>query len=192
MPPIRITRRALRSSLPGRSVLLCCSRRANGCRKGFPGPVGGRARGGQLGWGSSVLTAGAMGTGTRRNSMRCRMFLSSRYVAPASLVPKGGGGTLANARRQRNLNNAFAYDLVPSPTVITAALRAARRVNDFPTAVRVFEGKAAHPTTLPSLPPGYAQDKTNTAPQESKPRWRTNCSTRNTSRSSNPCGRSLA
>lgn len=42
---------------------------------------------------------------------------------------------------QRNLNNAFAYDLVPSPSVIIAALRAARRVNDFPTAVRVFEGK---------------------------------------------------
>ncbi|CAF9936678.1 MAG: Cytochrome c oxidase subunit 6 [Alectoria fallacina] len=41
---------------------------------------------------------------------------------------------------QRNLNNVFAYDLVPSPSVITAALRAARRVNDFPTAVRVFEG----------------------------------------------------
>jgi cytochrome c oxidase subunit 5a len=42
--------------------------------------------------------------------------------------------------RQRNLNNCFAYDLVPSPSVITAALRAARRVNDFPSAVRVFEG----------------------------------------------------
>ncbi|KJX97108.1 unnamed protein product [Zymoseptoria tritici ST99CH_1A5] len=41
---------------------------------------------------------------------------------------------------QRNLNNAFAYDLVPSPSVIIAALRAARRVNDYPTAVRVFEG----------------------------------------------------
>ncbi|RMZ91199.1 hypothetical protein DV736_g1562, partial [Chaetothyriales sp. CBS 134916] len=41
---------------------------------------------------------------------------------------------------QRNLNNAFAYDLVPSPGVITAALKAARRVNDYPTAVRVFEG----------------------------------------------------
>jgi hypothetical protein len=48
---------------------------------------------------------------------------------------------------QRNLNNAFAYDLVPSPTVITAALRAARRVNDFPTAVRIFEGIS---TPLPS------------------------------------------
>lgn len=41
---------------------------------------------------------------------------------------------------QRNLNNAFAYDLVPSPTVVAAALRAARRVNDFATAVRIFEG----------------------------------------------------
>jgi len=41
---------------------------------------------------------------------------------------------------QRNLNNCFAYDLVPSPSVISAALRAARRVNDFPTAVRIFEG----------------------------------------------------
>ncbi|RYP65396.1 hypothetical protein DL771_008341 [Monosporascus sp. 5C6A] len=42
--------------------------------------------------------------------------------------------------RVRNLNNAFAYDLVPSPSVIQAALKAARRVNDFPTAVRIFEG----------------------------------------------------
>ncbi|KAG9676660.1 COX5A-domain-containing protein, partial [Aureobasidium melanogenum] len=41
---------------------------------------------------------------------------------------------------QRNLNNAFAYDLVPAPSVIVAALKAARRVNDFPTAVRIFEG----------------------------------------------------
>ncbi|CAO1635117.1 unnamed protein product [Jaminaea pallidilutea] len=41
---------------------------------------------------------------------------------------------------QRGLNNCFAYDLVPAPEVIEAALKAARRVNDFPTAVRVFEG----------------------------------------------------
>lgn len=41
---------------------------------------------------------------------------------------------------QRVLNNAFSYDLVPSPTVIEEALRAARRVNDYATAVRVFEG----------------------------------------------------
>lgn len=41
---------------------------------------------------------------------------------------------------QRGLNNCFAHDLVPSPEVIEAALRAARRVNDYATAVRVFEG----------------------------------------------------
>ncbi|KAG6329161.1 hypothetical protein ID866_9927 [Astraeus odoratus] len=41
---------------------------------------------------------------------------------------------------QRGLNNCFAHDLVPSPGVIEAALRAARRVNDYATAVRIFEG----------------------------------------------------
>ncbi|WFD39181.1 Cytochrome c oxidase subunit 6 [Malassezia japonica] len=41
---------------------------------------------------------------------------------------------------QRGLNNAFAHDLVPSPEVIESALRAARRVNDFSLAVRIFEG----------------------------------------------------
>ncbi|KAK9369325.1 cytochrome c oxidase subunit VA-domain-containing protein [Lipomyces kononenkoae] len=40
---------------------------------------------------------------------------------------------------QRILSNCFSYDHVPSPTVITKALEAARRVNDFATAVRVFE-----------------------------------------------------
>lgn len=40
---------------------------------------------------------------------------------------------------QRGLNNAFSQDLVPSPEVIEAALRAARRVNDFSLAVRIFE-----------------------------------------------------
>jgi cytochrome c oxidase subunit 5a len=44
---------------------------------------------------------------------------------------------------QRNLNNAFAYDLVPAPSVVQAALKAARRVNDYPTAVRIFEGVKA-------------------------------------------------
>ncbi|GME91379.1 unnamed protein product [Ambrosiozyma monospora] len=38
------------------------------------------------------------------------------------------------------LNNCFSYDLVPSPSVIERALRACRRVNDYATAVRVFEG----------------------------------------------------
>ncbi|KAI8876983.1 COX5A-domain-containing protein [Backusella circina FSU 941] len=41
---------------------------------------------------------------------------------------------------QRGLNNAFAYDLVPATSVIEAALKASRRVNDYATAVRVFEG----------------------------------------------------
>ncbi|KAG2204292.1 cytochrome c oxidase subunit VA-domain-containing protein [Mucor mucedo] len=41
---------------------------------------------------------------------------------------------------QRGLNNAFAYDLVPATSVIESALKASRRVNDFATGVRVFEG----------------------------------------------------
>lgn len=41
---------------------------------------------------------------------------------------------------QRGLNNCFAHDLVPAPSVIEAAIRAARRVNDYATAVRIFEG----------------------------------------------------
>lgn len=40
---------------------------------------------------------------------------------------------------QRGFNNCFSYDLVPSPEVAEAIVRAARRINDFPTAVRVFE-----------------------------------------------------
>lgn len=43
---------------------------------------------------------------------------------------------------QRGLNNCFAYDLVPSVGVIEQALRASRRVNDFATSVRIFEGIA--------------------------------------------------
>ncbi|RKP09432.1 cytochrome c oxidase subunit VA-domain-containing protein [Thamnocephalis sphaerospora] len=40
---------------------------------------------------------------------------------------------------QRNLNNCFAYDMTPSVETVTAALHACRRVDDFATAVRVFE-----------------------------------------------------
>ncbi|AMD18683.1 HBL219Wp [Eremothecium sinecaudum] len=40
---------------------------------------------------------------------------------------------------QRVLNNCFSYDLVPAPAVLEKALLAARRVNDLPTAIRVFE-----------------------------------------------------
>ncbi len=45
---------------------------------------------------------------------------------------------------------------MPSPSVIIAALRAARRVNDYPTAVRIFEGAPPPPSTIPNtlhLPP---------------------------------------
>jgi cytochrome c oxidase subunit 5a len=41
---------------------------------------------------------------------------------------------------QRGLNNCFAHDLVPSVAVIEEALKAARRVDDYSTAVRIFEG----------------------------------------------------
>ena len=41
---------------------------------------------------------------------------------------------------QRGLNNCFAYDLVPGTPIVEAALKAARRLNDYPTAVRIFEG----------------------------------------------------
>lgn len=41
---------------------------------------------------------------------------------------------------QRGLNNCFAHDLVPAPSVIEAAVQAARRVDDYATAVRIFEG----------------------------------------------------
>ncbi|PIA15415.1 COX5A-domain-containing protein [Coemansia reversa NRRL 1564] len=40
---------------------------------------------------------------------------------------------------QRGLNNCFAYDLVPDVSICEAALRAARRIDDYATAVRVFE-----------------------------------------------------
>lgn len=39
----------------------------------------------------------------------------------------------------RVINNAFSHDLVPLPAVCEAALEAARRVNEYAVAVRVFE-----------------------------------------------------
>lgn len=73
------------------------------------------------------------------------MFLSYRYNRTSARFngPTNTGGLSA----QRNLNNAFAYDLVPSVSVIAAALKAARRVNDYPTAVRIFEGMQCSLTT---------------------------------------------
>ncbi|KAL7412515.1 COX5A-domain-containing protein [Mrakia frigida] len=40
---------------------------------------------------------------------------------------------------QRGMNNCFAYDLVPTVEVIESMIRAARRFDDFPTAVRAIE-----------------------------------------------------
>lgn len=87
-------------------------------------------------------------TDTRRNSRPSRMFSSSRYFHTTDL-PLVRNSVSNRPIQQRNLNNAFAYDLVPAPSVIVAALKAARRVNDFPTAVRVFEGASSrtHRTT---------------------------------------------
>lgn len=72
--------------------------------------------------------------------------LSFRYASAQGMwVPEA---YTTHTAPQRNLNNAFAYDLVPSPTVIVAALKAARRVNDFPTAVRIFEGASSPSPSL--------------------------------------------
>ncbi|KAL8667839.1 MAG: hypothetical protein Q9202_000304 [Teloschistes flavicans] len=71
------------------------------------------------------------------------MSSSFRYAAPCNgFTPLSSEaiGLQSLTGLQRNLNNCFAYDLVPSPSVIAAALRAARRVNDYPTACRIFEG----------------------------------------------------
>ena len=69
-----------------------------------------------------------------------RMFSSFRYDTSRRQLHSRGDRHANAPILQRNLNNAFAYDLVPSPTVVAAALKAARRVNDFATAVRIFEG----------------------------------------------------
>jgi hypothetical protein len=84
-----------------------------------------------------------MSIGSRRSSTVSRTFSSFRYDTHFCKLLAGIpeiSTMLTYQLPQRNLNNAFAYDLVPSPTVVAAALKAARRVNDFATAVRIFEG----------------------------------------------------
>jgi hypothetical protein len=78
------------------------------------------------------------------------MCLSCRYVGEDKREEGYEAWDTELIATQRNLNNCFAYDLVPSPSVLTAALRAARRVNDFPSAVRVFEGMYNIHQTVPS------------------------------------------
>ena len=73
-----------------------------------------------------------------------RMFSSFRYDTSRRQLHSRGNRHANAPILQRNLNNAFAYELVPSPTVVAAALKAARRVNDFATAVRIFEGMLPH------------------------------------------------
>ncbi|KAF8700257.1 hypothetical protein AX14_000829, partial [Amanita brunnescens Koide BX004] len=63
--------------------------------------------------------------------------LSPLLVRPA-LIPKSHSSRSRIV--QRGLDNCFAHDLIPAPSVIEAALRASRRVNDSATAVRIFEG----------------------------------------------------
>jgi hypothetical protein len=93
-----------------------------------------------------LLTPTIQNIDMRRSSTKSRMSSSFRYDL-CNFLPClrfwHAYLQIANYRTmilQRNLNNAFAYDLVPSPSVLTAALKAARRVNDYPTAVRIFEG----------------------------------------------------
>ncbi|KAH8908373.1 cytochrome c oxidase subunit VA [Coniochaeta sp. PMI_546] len=85
----------------------------------------------------SLLAAGNFSTSAR---LRSGEHAEETFEEFTARYEKEFEGVQDVFELQRNLNNAFAYDLVPSPTVIAAALKAARRVNDFPTAVRVFEG----------------------------------------------------
>jgi hypothetical protein len=118
-----------------------------------------------------------------------RMFSSCRWVQVPKLRCSYDSQLIRLLIRQRNLNNAFAYDLVPSPTVIAAALKAARRVNDFPTAVRVFEGKRRPTSSHPQTPPNIARDGdtveiyANRLHQVSRRRSKTRASTSSTSTS---------
>ncbi|MCJ1473526.1 Cytochrome c oxidase subunit 6 [Lambiella insularis] len=93
---------------------------------------------------SGWVTCGSFSTSTRRRADKDGQEAADHHEESfeefTARYEKEFDGVQDVFELQRNLNNAFAYDLVPSPSVITAALRAARRVNDYPTAVRIFEG----------------------------------------------------
>ncbi|KAI8059112.1 cytochrome c oxidase subunit VA-domain-containing protein [Gongronella butleri] len=75
--------------------------------------------------------------------MTTRMYSAhaeESYEAMADRYVKFFDGVEDLFELQRGLNNAFAYDLVPPVAVVESALKASRRVNDYATAVRVFEG----------------------------------------------------
>ncbi|KAK9767824.1 Cytochrome c oxidase subunit 6 [Basidiobolus ranarum] len=85
-----------------------------------------------------------------RSSQNVRMFQATRFYsagheeesfeALTDRYVKFFDGVDDIFELQRGLNNCFAYDMVPSPSVVESALKASRRVNDFATAVRIFEG----------------------------------------------------
>ena len=53
---------------------------------------------------------------------------------------------LSSAEVRRGLNDVFAYDLIPDPTIISAALHACRRTNDFATCAAA--PRSRHPRAL--------------------------------------------
>jgi len=86
-----------------------------------------------LGRATPVLPARVRFSSSDAHSQETFEAFSDRYVAFFQ-----GAQDLFEV--QRGLNNCFAHDLVPAPSVIEAAVRAARRVDDYATAVRIFEG----------------------------------------------------
>eukprot|EP00052_Salpingoeca_macrocollata_P030497 m.319774 g.319774 ORF g.319774 m.319774 type:complete len:135 (+) comp23444_c0_seq1:196-600(+) len=70
--------------------------------------------------------------------------LYSQHLSEAEFDAKWTAYFSDNTLTQRDvrsgLNDVFAHDAVPHRSVLEAAFRAARRTNDFPTTVRIFEG----------------------------------------------------
>ncbi|KAI8338252.1 cytochrome c oxidase subunit VA-domain-containing protein [Chlamydoabsidia padenii] len=95
---------------------------------------------------ANVARSSAIRTATVARPMgAARRFYSAHaeeesYEAMAERYVRFFDGVEDLFELQRGLNNAFAYDLVPPVSVVESALKASRRVNDYATAVRVFEG----------------------------------------------------
>lgn len=87
----------------------------------------------------AIARPGMTSTATRAAGMRFYSDDSLSYEEFTKKYEKEFDEAYDLYEVQRVLNNAFAYDLVPAPTVIERALKAARRVNDYATASRVFE-----------------------------------------------------
>ncbi|SAM00951.1 hypothetical protein [Absidia glauca] len=93
---------------------------------------------------ANVARTSVIRTATIARPMGVRMYSAhaeeESYEAMAERYVRFFDGVEDLFELQRGLNNAFAYDLVPPVSVVESALKASRRVNDFATAVRVFEG----------------------------------------------------